>query len=139
MLWGLYYFALLTAERLIGEARLARIPRAMRHVLTLALVVIGWVLFAIEDFSALGAYLRAMFSPAGGLLSDQAAVWVLSYLPLLAVGALACTPAAAALVRRRETAPATHWGVVTGCLLILAASTAALVAQSYNPFLYFRF
>ena len=139
VLWGLYYFALLTAERLIGDVRLARIPRAMRHVLTLALVVIGWVLFAIEDFGALGAYLRAMFSPAGGLLSDQAAVWVLSYLPLLAVGALACTPAAAALVRRRETAPAVHWGVVTGCLLILAASTAALVAQSYNPFLYFRF
>ena len=124
---------------MIGEARLARIPRAMRHILTLALVVIGWVLFAIEDFGALGAYLRAMFSPAGGLLSDQAAVWVLSYLPLLTVGALASTPAAATLVRRKGTAATARWGVVTGCLLILAASTAALVAQSYNPFLYFRF
>ena len=64
---------------------------------------------------------------------------MLSYLPLLVVGALASTPAAAALVRRKGTTATARWGVVTGCLLILAASTAALVAQSYNPFLYFRF
>ena len=68
VLWGLYYFVLLTAERLIGQARLARVPRVLRHFLTMALVIVGWVLFAIEDFGALGAYLFAMFSLSGGCL-----------------------------------------------------------------------
>lgn len=139
VLWGLYYFVLLTAERLIGQARLARVPRVLRHFLTMALVMIGWVLFAIEDFGALGAYLYSLFSPSGGVISTQAAVWVLSYLPLMALAALASLPFAADFVRRKNQSAPVRWGAPVYCLLLLAAGTAALVAQSYNPFLYFRF
>ena len=139
VLWGLYYFVLLTAERLIGQARLARVPRVLRHFLTMALVMIGWVLFAIEDFGALGAYLYSLFSPSGGVISTQAAVWVLSYLPLMALAALASLPFAADFVRRKNQSAPVRWGAPVYCLQLLAAGTAALVAQSYNPFLYFRF
>lgn len=139
VLWGLYYFVLLTAERLIGEARLARIPRVLRHILTMALVMLGWVLFAIEDFSALAGYLHAMFTLSGGWISAQAAVWVLSYLPLFLVAVWASLPITARLVQRHDQARLVQWGAPVWCLLLLAASCAALVAQSYNPFLYFRF
>ena len=139
VLWGLYYFVLLTAERLIGQVRLAYVPRALRHILTMALVMVGWVLFAIEDFGALGAYLYSLFSPSGGVISTQAAVWVLSYLPLMALAALASLPFAADFVRRKNQSAPVRWGAPVYCLLLLAAGTAALVAQSYNPFLYFRF
>ena len=139
VLWGLYYFVLLTAERLIGQARLARVPRVLRHFLTMALVIVGWVLFAIEDFGALGAYLFAMFSLSGGVLSAQAAVWVLSYLPLMVAAAFASLPFAANFVRRKNQSAPVRWGAPVYCLLLLAAGTAALAAQSYNPFLYFRF
>ena len=139
VLWGVYYFVLLTAERLIGQARLARVPRVLRHFLTMALVIVGWVLFAIEDFGALGAYLFAMFSLSGGVLSTQAAVWVLSYLPLMVAAAFASLPFAANFVRRKKQSAPVRWGAPVYCLLLLAAGTAALAAQSYNPFLYFRF
>lgn len=139
VLWGVYYFVLLTAERLIGQARLARVPRALRHILTMALVIVGWVLFAIEDFGALGAYLYAMFSLSGGVLSAQAAVWVLSYLPLMVAAAFASLPFAANFVRRKKQSAPVRWGAPVYCLLLLAAGTATLAAQSYNPFLYFRF
>lgn len=139
VLWGVYYFVLLTAERLIGQARLARVPRVLRHILTMALVMVGWVLFAIEDFGALGAYLFAMFSLSGGVLSAQAAVWVLSYLPLMVAAAFASLPFAANFVRRKNQSAPVRWGAPVYCLLLLAAGTAALAAQSYNPFLYFRF
>lgn len=139
VLWGLYYFVLLAAERLIGEARLTRVPRVLRHVLTMILVVLGWVLFAIEDFGVLRAYLHAMFSLSGGLIGAQAAVWVLSYLPLFAVAVVAALPLAARLVQRKEETRLVRCGAPVWCLLLLAASCAALVAQSYNPFLYFRF
>lgn len=139
VLWGLYYFVLLTAERLIGQARLARVPRVLRHFLTMALVIVGWVLFAIEDFGALGAYLFAMFSLSGGVLSAQATVWILSYLPLMVAAAFASLPFAANFVRRKKQSAPVRWGAPVYCLLLLAAGTAALAAQSYNPFLYFRF
>lgn len=139
VLWGLYYFVLLAAERLIGETRLARVPRVLRHVLTMILVMLGWVLFAIEDFGVLRVYLHAMFSLSGGLIGAQATVWVLSYLPLFAVAVLAALPLAARLVQRKEETRLVRCGAPVWCLLLLAASCAALVAQSYNPFLYFRF
>lgn len=139
VLWGLYYFVLLAAERLIGEARLTRVPRVLRHILTMILVMLGWVLFAIEDFGVLRAYLHAMFSLSGGLIGAQAAVWVLSYLPLFAVAVVAALPLAARLVQRKEETRLVRCGAPVWCLLLLAASCAALVAQSYNPFLYFRF
>ena len=139
VLWGLYYFVLLTAERLIGQPHLARVPRVLRHFLTMALVMVGWVLFAIEDFGALGAYLYSLFSPSGGVISTQAAVWVLSYLPLMALAALASLPFAADFVRWKNQSAPVRWGAPVYCMLLLAAGTAALVAQSYNPFLYFRF
>ena len=139
VLWGLYYFVLLTAERLLGEARLARLPHALRRVLTLALVAFGWVLFGIEDPGALGAYLASLFSPAGGLISREAAVWVLSYLPLLLAGAVLSQPVSVRLRRRWGRTAALRWGVPAGSLALLVLCTAALAAQSYNPFLYFRF
>lgn len=139
VLWGLYYFVLLTAERLIGEARLARMPCVLRYILTMALVMLGWVLFANEDFSALAGYLHAMFTLSDGWISAQAAVWVLSYLPLFLVAVWASLPITARLVQRHDRARFVQWGAPVWCLLLLAASCAALVAQSYNPFLYFRF
>ena len=139
VLWGLYYFVLLTVERLIGTARLQRVPRPLRHIGTMVLVVFGWVLFAVEDFTALGAYLRAMLSPADGWIGTQAAVTVSAYLPLLLCAAFASLPFAGRWVRQYSGSAWMRWGVTAGCLLLCAAGTAALAAQSYNPFLYFRF
>ena len=84
VLWGLYYFVLLTAERLLGEARLARLPHALRRVLTLALVAFGWVLFGIEDPGASSinnyAQVNADFFRNTIGLDDE--VWDLSYINL---------------------------------------------------------
>jgi hypothetical protein len=57
----------------------------------------------------------------------------------MALAALASLPFAADFVRRKNQSAPVRWGAPVYCLLLLAAGTAALVAQSYNPFLYFRF
>ena len=139
MLWGLYYFVLLTAERLIGQPHLARVPRVLRHFLTMALVMIGWVLFAIEDFGALGAYLYSLFSPSGG--RDQHTGGSLGVVLPAADGTCSIGQPAVRCQFRAQEKPkrADSLGRPVYCMLLLAAGTAALVAQSYNPFLYFRF
>ncbi|MCI6719591.1 MAG: MBOAT family protein [Clostridiales bacterium] len=137
VLWGLYYFVLLAAEKAIGAARLARLPLALRHGLTMLCVTFGWVLFALEDFSELGAYLRTLFT--GSLLGAHARVLILSYLPMLLLSALCCLPLGQRLWARVERKPVGDWAALAGGLALLAVCTAALAAQSYNPFLYFRF
>lgn len=139
VLWGLYYFALLVLEKLWLGKRLAKLPGAVSHLYTMFFVVFGWVLFAFDGFKGLGIYIKSMFHPAGGLLGAHAQVLVLSYLPLLCVAIFACLPAGARIAGKLQQKKG--WTgvelVLCGCAALFC--TAALVAQSYNPFLYFRF
>lgn len=137
VLWGIYYFALLAIEKVVGQARLDRLPSFVRHTYTLLGVVIGWVLFAIEDFGELGSYLKVMFT--GGAMGQAMQVKVISYLPLLLVCALASTPLAGRLWTRIQKHTWADGLALVLCLAVLFLSTAAFVADSYNPFLYFRF
>jgi alginate O-acetyltransferase complex protein AlgI len=72
-------------------------------------------------------------------VADPASLYrLVSYLPLLAVLALACQPWARNIFR--HLSPDRRWQIsMVGCGLGLVLSAAYLVDASYNPFLYFRF
>lgn len=137
LLWGLYYAVWMLAERLFLGKRLEKLPAVLRHVYAMAVVLVGWALFAVEDPGRLGGYFRALFG-GSGLLSAVDGYRLRSYLPMLVILALGATPLAQTLWdwlgerTRSRLAP----------VLVLAAlvlCTASLVDASYNPFLYFRF
>ena len=137
LLWGLYYALWMLAERLFLGKWLEKLPAALRHIYTLAVVLVGWGLFAIEDMGQLGSYLAICFG--GGSLVDAFTLYQLwSYLPLLVILAFAATPVSGKLFRKlpdRVQAVATPVLVLASLILC----TASLVDASYNPFLYFRF
>ena len=138
-LWGLYFFALLMLEKFVLLRLLERAPAAVGHVYTMFLVMVSWAIFAMEDMSRLGGYLKVMFGLGGVPLADGTFGYFLtSYLPILCAAALASTPLGASLYRRLGTRSRQ---VV--CTLLVAAGlvvcTAYLVAGTYNPFLYFNF
>ena len=139
LLWGLYFWALLLLEKFLLAKPLAKAPAAVGHIYTMLLVMVSWAIFAMEDFSRLGAYLRVMFGLGGAPLADSAfGYYFRSYLPVLVAAAIASTPLGAALWRKLPQRAAR----VLGTLAILAGltlCTAYLVAGTYNPFLYFRF
>jgi len=139
LLWGLYYGVLLVVEKCFLGARMENWPTWLRHIYALFFILVGWVLFAIEDFSHLGPYLAAMFGSAtGGMWNDHFLYYLRSYLPMLVIACVAATPLVKNLwnstgERQRE------WvlpiPLVAGFLII----TCYLVDATYNPFLYFRF
>ena len=139
VLWGLYYGILLIAEKLFPVHR--RLPAWLRHVMTLLLVLIGWVIFRVENLPLLGRTLGTMFSfGIGGtgawLLANADALRALAVLP---VALLACLPIRRILQARlggKAWFPAASrvW-----CFLIWLLSLAMLLGESYNPFIYFRF
>lgn len=137
VLWGIYYFVLLSAEKWIGEARLARLPKPIRHAYTLLGIVVGWVLFAVEDFGQLGRYLKTMLT--GGAMGQAMQVRLVAYLPLLLVCVLASTPLGSRLWGRIQKYTWADGLALVLCLAVLFFCTAAFAADSYNPFLYFRF
>ena len=80
-----------------------------------------------------------MFTYQGSLLSPHAGYLALSYLPLLLAGIVASTPLGRTLYAKIPTGRCAAAAEFTLCSLTLLLCVAALVSQSYNPFLYFRF
>ena len=140
VLWGVYYAVLLLLEKTFLLKWLDKAPRFVGHVYTCLCFVLGWVLFAITDFSALGAYLGHMFS---GAFADGTTAYLLrcDWL-VLALAVVGCTSLPRRLWEKRERAmtPALSDGLRTVWVaVVLLVSIAFLVGDSYNPFLYFRF
>ena len=140
ILWGLYYFAALMLEKLFLGKTLARLPRFVQHAYTLLVIVLGWSLFYFDGgVGECFAYLGAMFGRGRGLLAPAAVNTVVRFLPLLLVAAIASTPLGAKLWARIRKPRLAGCLEMILCLIALILCTAALVSQSYNPFLYFKF
>lgn len=142
ILWGLFYFVFLSAEKLFLLKLLKKLPSFLRHGYALLIVLLGWVLFACADVTAAGNMYKAMFG-IGAPLTDQTAIFTLvSSLLLLAICIIGCTRLPKTVAEWLESkVGATAFSVITYVVigLVLVASVAFLVSDSYNPFLYFRF
>ena len=140
LLWGLYYGVLLILEKLFLGKLLQKLPKLLRRLVTFLAAVLGWGIFYFTDFGALGAFFASLVGVGRpGLISASAWAWVLGYLPLLLVCALAATPLAANIDKRLENNTAWPWvRLILGAVLFLLC-LGALASQSYNPFIYFRF
>ena len=154
MAWGLYFALFLILEKFLfrWEPEARGWQRPLRRLYTLAVVFFGWFLFRFEDLSLTGKALAALFGFGNGFVDLTARTTLSGNLFLLLACALACTPVVPFLsgklreLRSRGQSTATRVaGLVTDCVcalspaLLLLLSTLALVGNTYNPFLYFRF
>ena len=139
VLWGLYYGLLLILEKFVLKKFLDRLPSFVQHIYTLFIIIIGWGLFYFTDVGQLGEFMVDLFNFGNGICGDQAFNLIMSNLPMLIIAAVASTPLATMLYTRFEHTRFMWIPETLYCMGILAVSTASLVNQSYNPFLYFRF
>lgn len=147
VLWGLYFFVFISFEKLFLGKLLKR-NRAASHVYLLFVIFFGWVLFKFENTGDIWCVLKGMFGANGNKFSDfETLTNVKSYIGILAVGTVASTPLVKKISEkikytalRSGKALALYSGLqLTLPALLIILSTAALVGNTYNPFLYFRF
>ena len=137
--WGLYYGLLLILEKFVLSKFLDKLPAVLRHVYTLFIVMIGWGLFYFTDVTQLGAFVADLFNFGNGVFGESSLNLTLSYLPILVVAGIAATPLGAHLYSKVSSKKYIWIAETLFCAVVLFVSTASLVQQSYNPFLYFRF
>ncbi len=134
LVWGFFYGVVLILEKLFWGNVLKKLPKAVRHIYTMLIVMISFLFFASESFGAAADYLSGMFHLSASELS-----LIVPWLPTVAVGAVCSTPLGANIWRRFENKPFMVYVEAALCLGALLLCTAQLVSDSYNPFLYFRF
>ncbi len=139
ILWGLYFFLLLTAEKYLTKK--IKVPAPISIPVTFVLVTLGWVLFYFEDMGQALQMFKIMFG--GGTGSDLlAGPQLLSVIPTLVICAVGSTPLPVRL-KDKVISVIPGWSRViletAFVIVMLLACTAMIVSGTYSPFLYFRF
>lgn len=91
VLWGLTFAALLMFEKWVPGFK--KLPKVIRRIYLIFVVMISFVLFAAPDLATAGIYLGNMFG-LGGLpaISKEALFYLRSYAVMFIVGVIGCTP-----------------------------------------------
>lgn len=147
MLWGLYFGVWIALERLFIERLLQALPVAISHFYLMFIVTLGWALFYFTDLSRLTTFLHIIFGYTDAEMTGITTMSDLSSHALwLVLAVLWCMPLGRWLQDNIQWLRFERWRPSTQSLvllivdsILLASSTALLVGQSYNPFIYFRF
>lgn len=134
LLWGVYFGVVLIFEKWIGLKFLQRVPAWVRHVYALFLILIGWVFFAFEDLSNMGAYFAAMFGVNHQpLWNDETLYLLYTNAILIVLLVLASMP------KWKKAGSFSPILQLSWYAVLFLMSVAYLVDATFNPFLYFRF
>ncbi len=148
ILWGLYYFVWLVVEKYalhIGK-NAPLWGKIIARVWVLPVVYFGWLLFRFDNLSLLWSTVKGILCLNGNAFFDLSAQTQLyGNCIFLAVCILACFPIAPMLgkLKKAERIPPLYYAAnAIGAILpavLVVLSALALIGDSYNPFLYFRF
>lgn len=143
--WGVYFGIILIIEKMFLLRQLEKAPTFVRRIYTLSLVLFSWVIFALDDFSVVLTYFKAMFGLNGaGLLNNQTVYLFTTNIIILIVLIIASTGYpkkwVEALFAKFESYKLSLQVIKNVVFIgVFLLSLAYLVNASYNPFLYFRF
>lgn len=153
LLWGMWFALFLILEKLFLGKILKKMPSFAGWVYTMAVVLVSWSFFAIEDNHLLKQILTAMTGLAGkGLCNREALYFWENYKVTFLLLILCCIPFWRNMFIKWKEVVKNSTGMagifLKGFLIILECvylsslfflSTSGIVDASYNPFLYFRF
>lgn len=142
--WGAYHGLFLVFERMTGLRRFSpNRLRGLRRLLTLAVVVCGWVIFRCDDLGQAGHFFTAMFS----LTSLEMPAALVDLMNLKNTVLMLCS--ATALILPSGAMDAEPWidnrqllATMAGIVLfmvLLPWCVAIISSGTQNPFIYYRF
>ncbi len=137
--WGALYGVLLIIEKYLLKSILPKIPSVLRQMGTMVVVMVGWVLFSSESFTAAFDYIKVMFGFGGTSVFDSTASY---YLSSAGLSILVMSLSAFGFFVKMPRIKNFRLNVIVmtiGYTLVFLMCVAYLISETYNPFLYFRF
>ncbi|MDO4608985.1 MAG: MBOAT family O-acyltransferase [Clostridia bacterium] len=147
VLWGLYFFIFILIEKIFLSPILSKY-KEFSHIYLILIVYFGWILFRFDNMGDIFDVLGGMFGLNGNKFTNlETNALLLSNVFILIFSMVVSTPIVrkiGGLIRytymdKKPVVVLYAFGRVLVPLILLLLSTAALVGDSYNPFLYFQF
>lgn len=129
--WGIYFFVLLSLEKLFLKKWLEK-NVVLSRIYTILAILLGWMIFAITELENIKIYFSRLFSFS---ITKDWIYYLRNYGIILVIGILLSTPLLKKWYEKQESKVLCNIML----LVIFLLSIAYLVDAAYNPFLYFRF
>lgn len=148
IIWGLYYYCFLLIEKLFLNKYMHKIPSVIQHLYAIFIVLIGWVIFRVEDVSQIVQVLKIMFSNHITTTSLQMTEMYLCKYGIYIVLAIILSAPIYNYINRKIFNSLNKEGIRLSIalgtkyvllLILFFVTVLFLVNSTYNPFIYFRF
>ena len=143
IVWGLYFGILLILEKFILKKYFNNVPKFIKGIYTLFLVMISFVIFQGDNLSSAFNIIKGLFGLNGELFINNVTLYYLrGYVLFIVLGVIGATNYVKNLVIKISNGKGKKIINILEpiyLLILLIIVTMYLIDSSYNPFLYFRF
>lgn len=143
IVWGLYFGILLILEKFILKKYFSNVPKFIKGIYTLFLVMISFVIFQGDNLSNDFNIIKGLFGLNGELFINNVTLYYLKgYVLFIVLGVIGSTNYVKNLVIKISNGKGKKIINILEpiyLLILLIIVTMYLIDSSYNPFLYFRF
>ncbi len=139
VIWGLYFGILLIIEKQIPNKYLEKIPKFIRRIYTLLIVMISFIIFNGNNLSNILQNIIGLFKIGSiPLISEESLYYFKSYFIVIIISIIGSTE----ILKKIKSIKAQKIINIIEpifLLLVLTISTSYIIDGSFSPFLYFRF
>lgn len=146
ILWGLFYGVILIIEKFLIGKYIEKMPKILRHIYSLFIIVFGFTIFVFDDISRFASFIKIQFFASGHSLVNAEFFNILINFGFMFIMAAVFATPVSKKVKKLLAGLRSSSAKMTAAILSTAVYTvlflicvAYLVNDSYNPFLYFRF
>lgn len=144
IIWGIYFGVILIIEKYYLNKVLEKLPRVIRNIYAMFIVMISFIIFSSDDISSALVAIKGLFSFSSLKFSNDFIIYYIrSYGVILIGGLVLCTPLIKNVINKLRENKILNYIInifeVIILVLVLVVITSMLIDSSYNPFLYFRF
>lgn len=141
ILWGIWHGIFIVFERLIkNKSWYINIPNTIKYLVTMFIVIIGWVLFRADDLSQAFGYLEVMFGVDSNANLYEFTYFINKKLVLwIVVAALGSLPFISNKLRKYNGNKSFEIISTVVILILFILSIVFIINSTYSPFIYFQF
>ena len=143
VIWGAYHGLFLILDRLFLLKFLRKIGKIPATILTFFIVVIGWVIFRIENMEGIWTFLGRLFAFDFSAQPELIAGFGLVFGIAILFSFLASFKFGQSIndfiFQKNDYTVSCHFGFIIISILLLIISISSITSSGFNPFIYFRF
>ena len=139
IIWGLYFGIILIIEKFVLKKYLEKLPKILKHLYAIILIIIGWLIFAFDDMTLLSSYMKQLLGIGSNFIDNNFMFYLTNYGLIILFGIIFSTPIYKKIKEKFSNNTIFKILVLIIYLILFVITLSFIVSDTYNPFLYFRF